>query len=82
VKGRVNPNRRRRGHAAPNEHPRAANMALLMSNFGAMQAAAHHAIVELRGFGEQGLADMLNDAAQQVAAIHTAAQVRLREVAR
>ncbi len=70
------------GHATPNEYPRSANYALLMANLAAIQAAGQHAIVELRGFGLNGLADALLDEIEKVRVIHTAAGIRVQDAVR
>lgn len=69
------------GQPTPNEHPRRANETLLMTNLAAIQAAGSHAVVELRGFGQDKLADALVDLVEKVRVIHTAAGVRLRDEA-
>ena len=70
--------KRFRGSSAPNEYPRQANYALLMANMAAIQAAGSHAVVELRGFGLDALADSLVDLVEKTRVIHAAAGVRLR----
>jgi hypothetical protein len=67
------------GQPTPNEHPRAANAALLMANLAAIQAAGQHAVVELRGFGLHSLADSLLAEVEKVRYIHRGAQTRLRD---
>jgi hypothetical protein len=70
------------GQPTPNEHPRSANAALLLANLAAIQAAGHHAIVELRGFGLDNLADSLLAEVEKVRVIHAAAGVRIQGAVR
>lgn len=66
--------------AKPCEHPRPANAVLLMTQLSGLEAAAQHAIVELRGFGLHGLADSLLDEVEKVRVIHTAAEASIQGV--
>lgn len=80
MKGHTKDGRPRVILAAPHT-PRPPDINQLLSDLVLIQDTGLRAVVELRGFASHDLADMLYDALGSVAAIHTAAQVRLREVA-
>lgn len=70
------------GKPTPNEHPRQPIASLLAMQLAAMVAAGQNAIVELRGFGLDGLADALHAEVEKVRTIQVAAAVRTQAVVR
>lgn len=54
----------------------------VMADLSLVEGAGLRAAVELRGFGEHDLADMLCDAIERVYTIHAAVGVRLRGAVR
>ena len=73
--------RTRRYIPKPATKPRAPEAGRLLADLEIVEAAGLRASIELRGFGEPDLADMLADVIERVYTIHAAAELRLNGTA-
>jgi hypothetical protein len=71
--------RTRRYIPKPPPSPRPPEAARVLADLELVETAGLRASVELRGFDEHDLADMLADAIERVYTIHDAAEKRLRD---